>query len=49
VFEPVFREYPECWMWMYKHWRYLPPGAREGEYPAYANRSKKFDRLLGGR
>ncbi|RFC48896.1 MAG: Lauroyl/myristoyl acyltransferase [Verrucomicrobia bacterium] len=49
VFEPVFREHPECWMWMYKHWRYLPVGAREGEYPAYANRSKKFDRLLSGR
>jgi hypothetical protein len=29
---------------MYKHWRYLPEG--EEGYPAYANRSKKFDKWL---
>lgn len=45
VFEPVFREYPEHWMWLYKHWRYLPNDAPPEHYPAYANRSKKFDRL----
>ncbi len=45
VFEPVFRARPECWLWMYKHWRYLPEGADPAWYPAYANRSKKFDRL----
>ncbi|HEV3409699.1 MAG TPA: lysophospholipid acyltransferase family protein, partial [Chthoniobacterales bacterium] len=24
-FEPVIRRHPEPWLWMYKHWRYLPP------------------------
>ncbi len=43
-FEPVIREHPEHWLWMYKHWRYRPE--KDGDrYPAYANRSKKFDRL----
>ena len=45
VIEPVLREYPEHWMWLYKHWRYLPPGADAEHYPAYANRSKAFDKL----
>jgi lauroyl/myristoyl acyltransferase len=44
VFEPAIREFPEPWLWMYKHWRYLPDG--EANYPAYANRSKKFDKWL---
>jgi KDO2-lipid IV(A) lauroyltransferase len=46
IFEPIVRQHPECWMWMYKHWRYLPENAPHGLYPAYANRSRKFDRLL---
>ncbi len=37
LFEKHIRETPEAWMWMYKHWRYLPiaggcsglPGLRE--------------------
>jgi len=45
--EPTIREHPENWIWMYKHWRYLPPDTPSGNYPEYANRSKKFDRLLG--
>jgi KDO2-lipid IV(A) lauroyltransferase len=44
-FEPFIREQPEIWMWMYKHWRYLPEGATTAEYPAYANHSKKFEKL----
>jgi lauroyl/myristoyl acyltransferase len=44
VFEPVIRETPAPWMWMYKHWRYLPRETNL-EYPSYANHSKKFDRL----
>ena len=46
IFEPVIREHPECWMWMYKHWRYLPADVPAEDYPSYANRSKKFDRLV---
>ena len=41
-------DYPAPWLWMYKHWRFLPPEEhREGKiYPSYANRSAKFDNLL---
>ncbi len=45
AFEPTIREHPEHWIWMYKHWRYRPPG-NHARYPAYANPSKKFARLL---
>lgn len=48
VFEPAIREFPEPWLWMYKHWRYRPGGEGGARYPAYANRSKKFDRWLEG-
>lgn len=49
VFEPVLRDHPEQWMWLYKHWRYLPQGADPANYPEYANRSKAFDRLCAAR
>lgn len=44
-FEPVIRQHPEGWLWMYKHFRYLPADTGGREYPAYANRSKTFDEL----
>lgn len=44
AFEPFIREYPAPWLWMYKHWRYLPEG-EEARYPEYGRRSKAFDRL----
>ncbi|CAN5169868.1 N/A [soil metagenome] len=44
VYEQAIRQRPELWMWMYKHWRYIPPRSH-GEYPPYANRSKRFDAL----
>ncbi|MGI8821448.1 MAG: lysophospholipid acyltransferase family protein [Chthoniobacterales bacterium] len=40
-FEPVVRENPAPWMWMYKHWRYKPAGA--SGYPFYAQESWAFD------
>jgi len=45
LFEPLIREHPEGWLWMYKHFRFLPADTEGREYPAYANRSKQFDRL----
>lgn len=41
-FQPIIRENPDYWLWVYKHWRYKPstPGPR---YPFYANRSTQFD------
>lgn len=44
VFEPVIRENPAPWLWMYKHWRYTPPST-EVEYPSYSNRSHGFDQV----
>ena len=45
AFEPHIRNFPEPWLWMYQHWRYRPEVDGD-RYPDYANRSKKFDRLL---
>lgn len=40
-FERAIREHPECWLWMYKHWRYLPTpqpdDTTRAAYPRYAN------------
>ena len=43
-FEPVVRENPGPWLWMYKHWRYRPSDAQR-EYPFYANRQPHFEEL----
>lgn len=45
VFESAITENPAPWLWMYKHWRYLPEAADPACYPFYANRSKAFDCL----
>ena len=44
VFEPIIRENPAPWLWMYKHFRYLPAGQEEN-YPSYARSSDKFDEV----
>lgn len=44
VFEPVIREHPEHWIWMYKHWRYLPENPRR-PYPSYARLNRHFTEL----
>jgi Kdo2-lipid IVA lauroyltransferase/acyltransferase len=45
-FEMEIRKRPELWMWMYKHWRYLPSNEPDEAYPSYANVSIRFQRLL---
>jgi len=42
---PHVLENPAPWLWMYKHWRYLPRDTKT-DFPPYANHSKRFDRLL---
>ena len=42
VFEETIRETPAPWLWMYKHWRYLPSDPGNVQYPSYATRSKAF-------
>ncbi len=44
-FEPTIRQYPEQWLWLYKHWRYRPADGGD-RYPFYANKSEKFEREL---
>lgn len=44
-FETTIRQQPEIWMWMYKHWRYLPENSNAQCYPSYAHRAGKFDKL----
>ncbi len=34
--EARIRENPELWLWMYKRWKYVAPGADPGKYPVYA-------------
>ncbi|MBA3650643.1 MAG: lysophospholipid acyltransferase family protein [Chthoniobacterales bacterium] len=45
AFDPLLRANPERWLWPYKHFRYRPRAAAE-PYPAYANDSPDFDKLL---
>jgi KDO2-lipid IV(A) lauroyltransferase len=45
VFEQELREFPEPWLWMYKHWRFRPRGEEGERYPDYANYSKAFDKV----
>ncbi len=46
LFEKEIRQHPELWMWMYKHWRYLPDDESNERYPDYANISRAFVKLL---
>jgi len=49
-FEPEIRARPELWMWMYKHWRYLPGDGTDDQYPAYANaEDKRFAKMVAGK
>jgi len=44
VFEPVIRENPAPWLWMYKHWRYIPEEGTDG-YPSYVRPNEPFTNL----
>jgi Kdo2-lipid IVA lauroyltransferase/acyltransferase len=44
-FEPYVRKNPAPWLWMYKHWRYLPAKS-DRPYPFYANFFRPFEDLL---
>jgi Kdo2-lipid IVA lauroyltransferase/acyltransferase len=44
-FEPVVRQNPSPWLWMYKYWRFRPTDA-DRPYPFYAHPVPRFDKLL---
>jgi len=46
VLESQVRRQPEAWLWAYKHWRHVPPGAEQADYPFYASRNESFDALF---
>ena len=35
-YEEAIRAHPECWLWTYRRWRYVPPGATRADFPYYA-------------
>lgn len=43
-FEPVVRQNPAPWLWMYKHWRYKPVAAPR-PYPFYSQESPFFEQV----
>ena len=43
-FEPVVRQNPAPWLWMYKHWRYKPVAAPR-PYPFYSQESPFFEQI----
>ena len=48
-FEAAIRRNPECWMWMYKHWRYIPnadPNAKDPAYPDYSHANATFLEMI---
>jgi lauroyl/myristoyl acyltransferase len=45
-FEPVVRQNPAPWLWMYKHWRYKPASAAQ-PYPSYSQESPFFEQIAG--
>jgi lauroyl/myristoyl acyltransferase len=48
IMEPMISKNPELWLWSYKQWRYKPSTAPKGQYPFYANATKRFDEILEG-
>jgi lauroyl/myristoyl acyltransferase len=46
IMEPMIAKNPELWLWSYKQWKYKPSTAPEGQYPSYANPTKRFDEIL---
>jgi KDO2-lipid IV(A) lauroyltransferase len=46
AFEPVVRQNPAPWLWMYKHWRYKPAGTAR-DYPFYSQESPFFEQIAG--
>lgn len=48
-FEEEIRKHPECWLWMYKQWRYRPVGEHgvpHPDYPFYSNFSEALVSMI---
>jgi Kdo2-lipid IVA lauroyltransferase/acyltransferase len=42
--EDIIRRNPGHWLWMYKRWKYIPPGAPGEKYPFYARKYEKQEK-----
>ena len=36
LYEEAIRAHPDCWLWSYKRWRYIPTGMASDGFPSYA-------------
>jgi KDO2-lipid IV(A) lauroyltransferase len=41
--EEAIRKHPGAWLWMYKRWKHIPPGADPGAFPFYAKPWKPLE------
>ena len=46
-YEAAIRADPEAWLWSYKRWKYIPPGADPAAYPFYARPAPEPPRPKG--
>jgi KDO2-lipid IV(A) lauroyltransferase len=46
--EDVIRRDPGQWMWTYKRWKYIPPGASRDGFPFYARGMKEEEQRRPG-
>ncbi len=46
VLEKSIKDFPEPWLWMYRHWRHKPILSKENEYPFYAKESVSFEKWM---
>jgi len=37
-YEEAIRAHPECWLWSYKRWRYVPKGMSADKFPFYVDK-----------
>jgi KDO2-lipid IV(A) lauroyltransferase len=47
--EGVIRQRPGDWLWMYRRWKYLPPGGPVSGYPRYARDLRDYELSVNGR
>jgi len=46
IFEPIIRKNPAPWLWMYKHWRFLPSPEEKDSYPSYSRPNAAFEEMV---
>jgi len=48
-YEEAIRAHPECWLWSYKRWRYVPEGMSPHRFPFYVDKpppEKREERMI---